>query len=421
VDQQPTAVVLPADERDVIAVVRFAREHDLRIAPQSTGHNAGPLGSLEDALLLKTTEMRGAEGKAAEIDAGARSARVLAGAVWGDVVEAAAAHGLAALHGSSGTVGVVGYSLGGGVGWYARKHGLHANSVTAIEMVSADGETVRADHDTEPELFWALRGGGGNFGVVTAMEFDLLPVSEVYAGMMLFDWERSAELLHAWNELLPSLPDELTSLARILQVPDLEQIPEIVRGGEFAAFEAAFLGSEADGAELLAPLRELGPDIDTFAMVPAPALSFLHMDPPEPVPGLGGHGLYDELPADAIDELVKVAGPGSGSPLVSVELRQTGGALARSGPDHGALATLNGSLLMFAVGMAVDPESSKAVQERIDLVKAALRPYDAGAYLNFAESPTSIDRVFNEETTGRLRKVRSELDPERLFKANHEV
>ena len=183
------------------------------------------------------------------------------------------------------------------------------------------------------------------------LEFDLIPVSDVYAGMFLFPWERSAEVLQAWNELLPTLPEELSSLARILQVPDMPEVPELVRGGKFAGVEAAFLGTENEGAKLLEPLRALGPDVDTFGMVPPPALAFLHMDPPEPVPGLSGHRLYDELPATAIDALVEAAGPDSGSPLISVELRHTGGALARGGADHGALASIDGSICMFAVGM----------------------------------------------------------------------
>ena len=416
VDQRPAAVVHPADVQDVISVVAFAAENDLRVAPQSTGHNAGPL-SLEDTLLLRTSEMRGVE-----IDAENRSARVLAGDTWGDVVEPAAAEGLAALHGTSPLVGVTGYSLGGGLGWYARKHGLAANSVTAVELVTADGRELRADLDNEPELFWALRGGvAANFGVVTALEFDLYPVSEVYAGMLLFDWERSAEVLHAWHELLPSLPDEITSLARILQVPDMPEVPEMVRGGKFVGFEAAYLGGEAEGAALIAPLRELGPDIDTFGMVPPPALSFLHMDPPEPVPAFSGHRLYDELSPQAIDELVAVAGPGSGSPLISVELRHTGGAMARGGDDHGALATMDGSLCMFAVGMAIDENVTKALAEQIERVEGALRPHEAGTFLNFAEQRIDVADAFPDSTYPRLQKVRAELDPDGLFRANHEI
>ena len=416
VDQRPAAVVHPADARDVIAAVAFAREHGLRVAPQSTGHNAGPL-ELEDTLLLKTSELRGVE-----IDAGARRARVGAGVTWGDVVPPAAEQSLAALHGSSPTVGVTGYSLGGGLGWYARKHGLAANSVTAVELVTADGEELRADLDNEPELFWALRGGvGANFGVVTALEFDLLSVGEVYAGMLLFGWDRSAEVLHAWNALLPALPDEITSLARILQVPDLPEIPEMVRGGKFVGVEAAYLGNQAEGEDLIAPLRALGPDIDTFGMVPPPALSFLHMDPPEPVPGFSGHRLYDELSAQAIDELVDAAGPESGSPLVSVELRHTGGALARSGDDHGALATLDGSLCMFAVGMAVDEDAVGAISNQIEGVKGALRQHDAGSFLNFTEQRMDVADAFPDAAYRRLQQVRAELDPDGLFRPNHEI
>ena len=415
VDQRPAAVVHPADEQDVIAVVRFARETGLRVAPQSTGHGASSL-ELDETLLLKTTEMAGVE-----IDADAKRARVGAGAKWGDVVEPAAAHGLATLHGSSPTVGVVGYSLSGGMGWYARKRGLQANSVTAIELVTAEGKQLRADHDNEPELFWALRGGGGNFGVVTAIEFELYPTPEVYAGMMLFPWERSAEVLQTWNDLLPSLPDETTSLARILQVPDLPQIPEIVRAGKFAAFEAAHLGTEDEGAQLLQPLRALGPDVDTFGMVPPSALAFLHMDPPEPVPAATGHRLYDELPAAAIDALVEVAGPDSGSPLVSAELRHTGAALARSGPDHGAVATLDGSLSMSAVGMAPEPAIADAVRAQIEKITNELRPYEAGNSLNFTEGKVDLGRAFPDDTVRRLARVRSDYDPDGVFRANHEV
>jgi FAD/FMN-containing dehydrogenase len=416
VDQRPAAVVHPADARDVIAVVAFAAENGLRVAPQSTGHGAGPL-SLEDTLLLRTGDMRGVE-----IDASKRRARVGAGAKWGDVVPAAGEHGLAALHGSSPTVGVTGYSLGGGIGWYARQHGLAANSVTAVELITADGEELRADLDNEPELFWALRGGvAANFGVVTALEFDLIPVDEVYAGMLLFGWERSAEVLHAWNALLPALPDEITSLARILQVPDLPEIPEMVRGGKFVGFEAAYLGSQADGEDLIAPLRALGPDIDTFGMVPPPALSFLHMDPPEPVPGFGRHSLYDELSAQAIDELVEAAGPESGSPLVSIELRHTGGALARSGDDHGALATVDGSLCMFAVGMAIDENAVKAISAQIDRVKGALRQHHAGTFLNFTEQRVDVADAFTDSTYRRLQQVRADFDPNALFRPNHEI
>ena len=284
----------------------------------------------EDTLLLKTGRMTGAE-----VDAENRRARVGAAAKWRDVSALASPRGLAALSGSSAEVGVVGYTLGGGQGWLARKHGLACNSVLAAEVVTADGQLVRADHEHEPDLFWALRGGGGNFGAVTALEFELYPVAELYAGMFAWPWERTADVLHAWREWVPSLPDELSTWARILQVPPLPDIPEPVRGRQLVVVEAAYLGAQEPGRELLRPLRDLGPELDTFAVVPPAVLGQLHMDPEDPVPFAQGGQLLDELPPAAIDAIVEAAGPGSGSPLLSLELRQLGGALTSRPAERG--------------------------------------------------------------------------------------
>jgi UDP-N-acetylenolpyruvoylglucosamine reductase len=279
VDQLPAAIAFPESVQDVSAAVHFAAEHGLQIAAQGTGHNAGPLGSLEDTILLKTERMRGVR-----IDPQERIARVEAGAVWLDVVEAAARHGLAALAGSSPDVGVVGYTLGGGLSFLGRKHGLCANAVRALEVVTADGRLRRCDRDNEPDLFWALRGGGGSFGVVTAVELQLFPIEQAYAGVLFYPIERGGEVLHAWRELTHSdtVPDELTTVGRFLRFPPIEEIPEAVRGKAFAMVEAYHLGDPAQADELLAPLRALGPVSDTIQTVPLPALSHLHMDPEQP-------------------------------------------------------------------------------------------------------------------------------------------
>ena len=416
-DQRPELVAFPADAADVARVVSLASERGLRIAPQRTGHAATPLGDLAGTILVKTSAMTGAE-----VDADARRARVEGGAQWQDVVPAASELGLAALHGSAPDIGIVGYSLGGGVGWYVRKLGLAANSVTAIELVTAEGSTVRADAATEPDLFWALRGGGGNFGVVTAIEFALHEVGEIYAGVLFFPFERASEVLHAWREWIPSVPDELTSVGRLMQFPPFEEIPEPLRGHSFSLVEAVFMGSEEDGAELLRPIRELGPELDTFATVPPAALAELHMDPPEPVPYLGDDGLLAELPASAIDELVAVAGPGSGSPLLSVELRHLEGAAARAEPDHGALAAVDGSILVFSVGMAPDAAAKAAVDAHLVLIREALEPYAAQRrYYNFAEADTDASAFFDEPTLERLRRVKAQVDPDGMFRANHDI
>ena len=416
VDQRPAAVVLAESADDVADAVRYARGNGLRVAPQTTGHNAGAYATLENTVLVKTTAMVGVE-----VDVEGRTARALSGSRWMDVNAELEGTGLVALHGSSPDVGVVGYSLGGGIGWLARKHGLQTNSVTAIELVTGDGELVRADAENNADLFWALRGGGGNFGVVTAIEFRLYPVEEVYAGWLIFPWERSAEVLRTWNELLPTLPDEITSIGRILQLPPLPEIPEPLRGAQIVVIEAAFLGSEEDGAELLRPLRELGPVMDTFAQGPPAILHELHQDPRDPVPAHSASALVGDLGADEIDTLVELVGPGSGSPFLSVELRHLGGALGRPAPGAGALARLDGTFAMFAVGIPMDGPTAAALHEYGARLNDALAQHDRGRYLNFTEQPTDTRAAYSEAAYIRLREAKAKWDSEDLFAANHPI
>ncbi len=417
VDQRPSAVAFPESAADVQATVRFARDHGMRVAAQGTGHNAGAIASLDDTILLRTLRMR-----EVAIDPGVRRARVAAGGWWGEVTAPAGEHGLAALAGSAPDVGVVGYSLGGGIGWLARRYGLACNSIVGAELVTADGELLRADPDTEPDLFWALRGGGGSFGAITALELELFPVESVYAGALFFPLERAREVLHRWAEWAPGTPEELTSVGRMLNLPPMPELPDFLRGQSFALVEAAYLGPEEEGAELLRPLRKLSPDMDTFATVPVPALQDLHMDPPEPVPGLSDHLMLSEAPPEAIDALVAASGPGTDSPLLSVELRHLGGALARPAENGGPLASLDGQFLMFGVGMPISPEVAEAIERRAGQVREVLSPWAAGrAYLNFAERPTDTETAFPPDVYRRLQEVRAKYDPDDLFCANHPV
>jgi hypothetical protein len=417
VDQQPVAVALPESAEDVAAVVRWARSRGLRVAPQGTGHNAEAMGSLAHTVLVKTERMR-----KVEIDPKARRARVEAGVLSAEVSEAAAEHGLAALTGSSADVGIVGYSLGGGISWLARRYGLAANSVTAVELINADGDLVRADEENEPELFWALRGGGGAFGVVTALEFQLYPISEVYAGILFFPLERGAEVLDAWRRWLEDVPDEVTSVGRFLQFPPIPSIPEPLRGGSFAVIEAVFLNGETEADELLRPLRELGPALDTFATIPVQNLKHLHMDPPGPVPGHGDGMLLGDVTEETVEALTRVAGAGTGSPLISVEVRQLGGALSRMQPGHGALATVEAGFAMFAVGAAMNEEQETAVRAHLEAVRAALAPWDAGRdYLNFTTRRERGERLFGSAIYRRLQTVKAAVDPEDVFRSNHPV
>jgi FAD/FMN-containing dehydrogenase len=417
VNQEPAGIAVPQSADEVSEVVRSAAADGKRVAAQRTGHNAAPLGSLADTVLLRTAALT-----RVQIDADAAQARVGAGALWGDVVPRASEFGLAALHGSSSNVGVVGYTLGGGVSFYHRKHGLACNQVTAIELVTADGEQVRVDAKNEPDLFWALRGGGGSFGVVTALEFDLLPLPEIFAGALLFPAEQAKEVLHGWHEWTAGMPEEMTSVGRLMNFPPVPEVPEPFRGQSFAVLEVVYCGDPADGAELAAPLRQLGNvGIDTTRAQPPAGIAEMHMDPPTPVPYTSESLLTHELPASAIDSLVEAVGPGSGSQLVSIELRHGGGALSRASQDAGALASLPGSFLAFGVGFVPVPEAMAPTRAWLGAFKAALEPYDAGRYFNFVEETFDITQIFTPEVLSRLREVKQRYDPENLFKSNHPV
>jgi hypothetical protein len=417
VDQRPALVAIPESAADVVAIVDFARERGLRVAPQGTGHNASAIATLERTILVKTSALRDVE-----IDVPGRRARTGAGVLWAEVTGPASEHGLAPLAGSSPDVGVVGYTLGGGLSWLSRRHGLAANSVLAIELVSADGRLVRCDRDHEPELFWALRGGGGSFGVVTAIEFVLYPAPQVYAGALLWPWERATEVLKRYVEWCRTAPDAISTSVRLLQVPPLPDIPEPVRGRQFVAIDGAYLGDPEAAAEVLAPLRALEPEIDMFAPIPAAALSHVHMDPEHPVPAHGDGMVLDELTPAAIETLVAIAGPGSGSPLLSVELRQLGGAIGVPPAEHGALAKIGGAFALFAVGMKMTPEMGAAVEAHVDRVIEAMDPWDAGRrYLNFTERSSDAAAFFPEGTLRRLQAVKRAVDPGDVFCSNHPV
>jgi FAD/FMN-containing dehydrogenase len=415
-DMRPAAVATPGSAAETAALVEAIRDAGLRIAPQGSRHNPHPLGDVSDTVFMHFDRMT-----QVEFDPSAGTARVEAGARWWDLIDHASEAGFAARHGSSPEINIVGYSLGGGVGWLARKHGLQANAVTAIEIVTADGEQRVVDADNEPELFWALRGGGGNFGVVTALEFDLVPMKTVHAGALFFPYERAAEIFHAYREWTAAgVPDEITSVVRTLQLPDLEVVPEIVRGKSFAIIEAISVGDIDETRELLAPLRALGAGMDTFGDVPPSALQYLHMDPTEPVPYEGTHAMLGQFTERAIDEVLAEVGPGTGAPI-SFEVRHLGGELSRSDASHGALDTMNGEYMMFAVGPVMEPAMIPGIEAALEAVDRAFAPDDSGRYLNFTEVASDVEDMFPGGAVSRLRDVKNSYDPEGLFRANHAV
>jgi FAD/FMN-containing dehydrogenase len=414
VNQRPVAVVYPESADDVVATVLLAARRGLRIAFNAGGHNAGPIDWSQDTLLLKSERMRGIE-----IDVAARRARIEAGVLGKPLAVAAGEHGLAYLAGTSPDVGVLGYALGGGLSWMIRTFGLACNSIVAAEVVTASGRHVRTDRDTEPELFWALRGGGGNVAAVTAIELELFPIGEIYAGAFFWPIERAAEILKAWRAWIETAPDTCESLGRMLQLPDAPFLPDHIRGRSFVLVEAAIIGTESDGAALVQPLRDLGPEIDTVAMMPTSELSAVNMDPDFPLPYSGEGILLTDLPPAAVDGMVESF---VGSPLLHVEVRHLGGAAGIRSPDHGVLDAIDQPFVAFTFGLTPDAEAMAAVDRHVSVVLGALGPWDSGRrYLNFAESSIDPRSIFPVESYDRFKRAKSRYDPTGMFLANHAI
>jgi FAD binding domain len=415
-DQRPAAVAFVQSADDVAKVVGFARDNDLKVAGQGTGHGAVALGAGADTIVIKTERMRG-------VEVTDDTARVEAGVLAEEVGGAAHEKGRSFLPGTSPNVGVVGYSLGGGLSWLGRKYGWACNNITAIELVTADGEPRTVDRDSEPDLFWALRGGGGGYAIVTALHVELNPVTEAYAGGMLFPPELAAEGLRRYRDWTAETPDEVSSMLRFLNLPPLPDIPEPIRGKKWLAIMAACIGSREEGEKAIAPLMEIGePAMSTFDQVPSTALLRIAMDPEPPVPGLGHHMTLSELPDSAIEAFVEAAGPDSDSPLLLAEVRELGGALGRPAENGGALDKLDAEYVVLGIGMLMDPAMRDPIEGQLDKMTDTLKPWAAeGGYFNYAERPCDVDAILPAETCERLAQVKRSWDPDNRILANHAV
>jgi FAD binding domain len=417
-DQQPSAVAFVESADDVAEAVRFAGERGLKVAAQGTGHGAVPLGPLDEAILIKTERMRGVE-----VDRDAQTARVEAGVLAEELGPAAHAEGLSFLPGTSPNVGVIGYTLGGGLSWLGRRYGFACNRVNAIEAVTADGERRRVDAESDDDLFWALRGGGGGYAIVTALHVDLVPVTEAYAGALIFPAEVGAGGFRTYRDWTETVPDEVGSSARFLRPPPLPDVPEPLRDRALITVTASYIGSQEEGEKLIAPLREIGePIMDTFGQIPSPGLSRINMDPEPPVPGLGHHGLISELSDEAIDAFVGAAGPEAGSSLLLAQLQHLGGALGRAPENAGALEKLDAAFVMFGLGMVMGPEMGEQVDRDLDRLLQAMEPWASeGGYYNYSERHCDVDEILPADTCRRLADVKRKWDPDDRIRANHAV
>ncbi|MBF6355155.1 FAD-binding oxidoreductase [Nocardia higoensis] len=417
VDQRPAAVAVPTGVEQVAAVVRAATAAGLRIAPQSTGHGAGPLAevALDDVVLLRLSQFTGVT-----VDPVARTARVLGGTLWQEVLAAAAPHGLTALHGSAPDVAVAGYILSGGLSFYGRAHGVAANSVRAFEVVLHDGTVAHASATENPELFWALRGGGGNLGVVVAIDIELLPYADVFAGMLLWDRSRAAEVVPAWVRWTETVPESATTSLRVMSFPPLPELPPFLSGRDIVVIDGAILESDEVAADLLAPLRALTPEVDTFGRIPAQALVEVHMDPPAPTPAVGDHSVLGPLDVEAVAAFLDRVGDGTASGLMFAELRHLGGAIARPDANGGALSHIPGEYALLCVAVAPTPQAAVAGKAAGFAVVRAMAPWSLPHLVaTFAENRVDSGRLFDGEDWARLSQLRDTVAPGSVFVANH--
>jgi FAD/FMN-containing dehydrogenase len=317
---------------------------------------------------------------------------------------------------------VAGYLLGGGLSWYARSKGLAANDIVAVELVTADGELIRASAHEHQELFWALRGGGGNFGVVTGFQLRLHEITDVYAGLFLWGIENLDPVLRHWVAWGAGAPDEVTTSLRVMRFPPLPELPPFLRGRQVVVVDGAVLAEDEWGAELVAGFRTLAPEMDTWGRMPAAALSRLHMDPEGPTPSVGSGTLLCDLDEAGIRAFVDAVGPGAETSLLMAELRQLGGAVSRPVPGGGVVNRIDAAYVAFFVAVAATRELAVAGRVDAERARGALAPWETGRnFLNLAERPVDPRTAYGHDAWVRLTRMREQVDPAGMFLANHAV
>lgn len=418
IERHPLAIARCRTIEDIRAAVRLCRENGSFPAVRGGGHSIAGLSTSDD-VVIDLSAMR-----QVRVDAERRLAFVDPGATWADFDRATSAFGLASTGGLVSTTGVAGLTLGGGIGWLQRRYGLACDNLVGAEVVTASGDVVRADRDTNPELLWALRGGGGNFGIVATFEFALHPVGEILGGMLLFPLERGREVLAAFRNWTGGLPDEGTMLAAILTAPPEPFVPADLVGKPAVAVVGCWCGGLGAGTQALAPMRVLAPAVDRVGPMPYPALQGM-LDAGAPA-GLRNYfrtGFLEAL-SDAFIDRVLEYGARMPSPLSAVHIHQMGGAVGRPDAVGSAFGNRRAAFTYNLVSTWVAPADDDLNMSANRAVAADLAPLSlGGAYVNFVseQTPGSAQLAYGEDTYERLAAVKREYDPTNLFRRNHNI
>jgi hypothetical protein len=415
--RRPDVIVGATGEDDVRVAVEFAGARGLPVAVQGTGH--APV-TIEGGVLISTGRMTGVR-----VDADERSARIEAGTRWAQVLEAAAPHGLAPLSGSAPQLCATSYLLGGGLGLMARRYGYAADHVRGIDVVTADGELRHVTVDEDADLFWALRGGRDNFGIATAIEIDLMPVSRLYGGGLFFDAEHAEDVLNAWERWLRTAPEEMTSSLAMVPFPDIPALPEPLRGRHVVHIRIAYTGDADSGEKLVEPLRAIGPRLmEGLREMPYTESGSICNDPTDPMPYHGSNAMLRDLDGAAIQTLLDLAGPDADQKFI-VELRHLGGALARPPAVPNAVGHRDAS---FALGVLTRLPSADADADAVraahDQLLERLSPWTVGRCLNFTygvTTPQEVSTAYDPDDYRRLTELKARYDPENMFRLNHNI
>jgi FAD/FMN-containing dehydrogenase len=412
IDQYPAVIVVAKNARDVVQAVRLAREFSIEVAVQGTGH--GALRPANDCLLIVTSRMKGLQ-----IERESQTAWIEAGLEWGEVLDAAQKVGLAPLLGSSPNVGVVGYTLGGGMGWLARKYGLAADSVLLFEIVTPDGRLVRASQDENEELFWAIRGGGANFGVVTGMKIRLYPVTSVFGGSIIYPIEVAKDVIQRYREWASILPDEFTTSISVMRFPPIPQVPDFLRGKAAVMIHGCYCGPVEQGEALMQTWKSLPePIANTFRVMPFSEVATISNDPLDPMPGASASETFYELSDEMMDVVLRYIASGP-SPISMAEFRQGGGAIDKADRNANALGSRFIGFYMHAGGLVPTPEARQAFLAYAAKFQQELQPYSTGRlYLNFMGGQEAAERgkdAYLPASYDRLRELKAKYDPDNRF------
>ena len=416
VEQRPMAVLEVHDTDDVIAAVRWATQQGVQVTAQPVGHGANY--PLDGTVILRTRGLR-----SIEVDVRRRTAWVGAGVKAGELLAELDGTGLTFLAGSSPDPTVVGLTITGGISWFGRKYGLGADSIVTVELVDGLGRLRRASATENPQLFWALRGGGGDFGIITRMEVALHPAPELYGGRLLWPIEQMGEVLRTFAQVTSSAPEELTIWFHSYQFPPFPEVPEPIRGQAFASIAVVFLGSREDAEAALAPFRDIaGLAMDLMGEVPLSELGSVADEPTDPTPGIHRSHLLTHLDEDAIAALVATVGPGSGSPLPVFQIRHLGGAFAHDVRDGGAHGPVTEPYSLFALGIPMGPEVLEVIDRYFGRISAAVDHLNSGrTLLNFQEVGDDPGLWWSPATRSRLGAVKRASDPLETIRSNRPV